>query len=140
MSPVYHFGKSSKRMSDRLRFATYRIKCFVWAEKLQSEPISGFGFASDISEAGVGVYVDAKIPIGTKVRIALEEGDAQPYAGTVAWCQRYTLGQKFHGHATLDHRVGIRFMFESESDRQRYLMYFNELKRKVTIISKDPLF
>jgi hypothetical protein len=140
MCPIYHIGKSSKRMSERLRFATFRIKCFLWAEKLQAEPITGFGFASDLSEAGVGIYVDAKIPVGTSVRIALEEGDTEPYAGTVAWCQRYTLGQKFHGHAALDHRVGVRFHFRDEAERQRYLMYFNELKRKVTVISKDRLF
>jgi len=140
MCPVYHIGKNSKRMSARLRFATYRIKCFLWADKLQPEPFSGFGFASDISEAGVGLYVDAKLPVGSVVRVALEEGSAEPYVGTVAWCQRYTLGQKFHGHATLDHRVGVRFHFRTEAKRQRYLMYFNELKRKVTLISKDKLF
>ncbi len=139
MCPVYHIGKSSKRMSERLRFATFRIKCFLWADKIQPEPFASFGFASDISEAGVGLYISVKLPVGTPVRVALEE-DAQPYQGTVAWSQRYTLGQKFHGHEALDHRVGVRFHFDNEADRQRYLMYFNELKRRVTIISKDPLF
>jgi len=140
MCPVYHMGKSRKRMNERLRFATYRIKCFLWVDKLQPEPFEGFGFASDISEAGVGMYINTKIAVLTPVRIAFEEEGSQPYEGAVAWCQRFTLGQNFHGHSALDHRLGLRFKFESESDRQRYLMYFNELKRKVSVFSKEPLF
>jgi hypothetical protein len=128
MCPVHHIGKSSKRMNERLRFATYRIKCFLLVGKSQPEPLTGFGFAADISEAGIGIYIDKKLTVGTPVLVSLEDEGSEPYAGVVAWCQRYTLEQRFHGHSALDHRVGVRFQFQSEADRQRYLMYFNELK------------
>jgi hypothetical protein len=139
MCPVHHIGKSSQRMKERLRFTTYRIKCFLWVGKAQPESLTGFGFASDISEAGIGIYVNKKIAVGTAAQISLEDENSPSHSGVVAWCQRYTLSQNFHGHSALDHRIGVRFHFDTEADRQRYLMYFNELKRKVTIFSKDPL-
>lgn len=140
MCPIHHIGKSTKRMNERLLFATFRIKCFLWVDQRQPEPIPGFGFASDISESGLGIYINTKLSPGTKVRISLEEETNQPYPGVVAWCQRYALEQRFHGHSALDHRLGIRFRFESEADHQRYLMYFNELRRRVNIFTKERLF
>lgn len=139
MCPIYHIGKSTKRMNERLRFATYKVKCWLWVGG-GSEPIPGFGFASDISEAGIGVYLDRKINVGTEVRIAIDEAEATPFPGLVAWCQRYSLEQRFHGHESLDHRLGIRFNFQSEAERQRYIMFFNELRRRVTIFSDNHDF
>lgn len=139
MCPIYHIGKSTKRMNERLRFATYRVKCWLWIED-QPEPVPGFGFASDISETGVGVYLDRKINVGTPVKVALEEETLQPFPAIVAWSQRYALEQRFHGHEALDHRLGMRFNFESEADRQRYIMFFNELRRRVTIFTDGAGF
>jgi hypothetical protein len=139
MCPIYHVGKSTKRMNERLRFSTHKVKCWLWLDGAPA-PIPGFGFASDISETGVGIYFDRKVNVGTTVRIALEEDGSSPFPGVVAWCQRYSLEQKFHGHDTLDHRLGIRFAFESEGERQRYIMFFNELRRRVTLLAKGPVF
>ncbi len=136
MCPIYHFGKSSKRMNERLRFATFRVKCWLSVAGTE-ESIPGFGFASDISESGIGIYLDRKINIGTVVQIKLEEESALPFPGIVAWCQRFSLEQRFHGHDGLDHRLGIRFAFESEPDRQRYIMYFNELRRRVNVFTSN---
>lgn len=140
MCPIHHMGKSSKRMNERLRFATYRVKCFLRLDRQPEQSIPGFGFTSDISETGIGIYINTKITVGANVRISLEDENSTFYPGVVAWCQRYKLEQKFHGHAALDHRVGLRFRFESEAEHQRYLMYFNDLRRRVNIFSKERLF
>jgi hypothetical protein len=139
MSPVHHFGKSKKRMNERLRFSTFRVKCWLWIED-SVEPIPGFGFASDISEAGIGIFLDRKVNVGVAVRVAIDEENAPPFPGYVAWCQRFSLEQRFHGHEALDHRLGIRYAFASESERQRYLIFFSELKQRVTLLSGGPSF
>jgi len=140
MSPIHHPSRTKKRVSERLRFATYRIKCYLWIENKEARAVEGFGFAADVSETGVGMYTDAKIPKGTFVRMALESEDSTSYRGYVAWCQRYALEQRFHGHESLDHRLGVSFLFESEAERQRYLMYFNDLRKRATFLNGDFKF
>src|SRR5262245_23900859 len=103
MCPVHHLGRASQRAGDRLRFVTFRVRCYLWLEATDEGPLHGFGFAADVSENGAGLYLDTRIPKGTAVRISLEEEGNTPYRGVVAWCQRYSLEQKFLGHHTLDH-------------------------------------
>ena len=123
-------------MNERLRFVTFKVQCWVRTER-EEALIPGFGFASDISETGIGIYLDRKINVGSPVKITLEDEASQPFPGVVAWSQRFSLEQKFHGHHSLDHRLGVRFTFESEGERQRYIMFFNELRRRVTIFAKE---
>lgn len=127
-------GRTDQRMSERMRFVTFRVKCFLWTEHRPDEPMKGFGFAADISETGAGIYIDTKLTKGHPVRIAFEDADADIYNGVIAWCQRIEMSQRFHGHAKLDHRIGIRLRFESDGERQRYLMLFNGLRKRVTAI------
>ena len=140
MCPIYNIGKSAKRMGDRMRFVTFRVNCFVWAGRENGEPLRSFGFASDISESGAGVFLDVKLAKGTPVRIAFEEESNTAHVGVAAWCRRYTLDQRFHAQTALDYRIGVQFFFESESDRQRWLMYFNDLRKRAAAVPNQFKF
>jgi hypothetical protein len=136
MSPIHHHHRrTNKRIVERLRFATFRVKCFLWTENHQNGPFSGFGFAGDVSETGVGIYTDFRLKSGTLVRIALEEESSDTYQGMVAWCQRYSLEQRFLGQQTQDHRLGIQLIFESEPERQRYLIQLGDLRKRASSLT-----
>ena len=140
MCPVYHLGRSNKRSGDRMRFVTFRVPCFLWVGKPESGPHRGFGFAADISEEGAGLYLDIKLAKATPVRLAFEDKEGSAHRGIVAWCRRYNMDQRFHGQSALDYRVGIEFFFESEADRQRYLIDFNELRKRATSLTGEYKF
>jgi hypothetical protein len=140
MSPIYHVGRTRKRLGERLRFATSRVNCFVWAESAGDAPIRGFGFLSDISEEGAGIYVDTKLPKSTVVTLAIEDENSTHYRGIVLWCRRYSMSQRLHSQATLDHRIGVQIVFASEEERQRYLMYFNDLRKRAAFLKGEFKF
>lgn len=140
MSPIHHLGKSKKRMGERLCFVTFRLKCFVWTDKDGGGPYEGFGFASDVSEEGVGIFLDRLLPKATPVSVALEDETNAPYRGLVIWGQHYSLQQRFHAQANLEFRAGIQFLFDSESERQRYLMYYNDLRKRATSVPNQFKF
>jgi hypothetical protein len=123
-----------------MRFVTYRVKCFVWNSKEGGGPVEGFGFASDIAEDGAGIFLDIKQAKGAIVKVALEEETNASYRGVVIWCRRYSMDQRFVGQANLEYRVGIQFLFESEGERQRYLMQYNDLRKRVSSIPNDFKF
>ena len=140
MSPIHNPGKSRKRLSERLRLATSRVGCFVWIEGSDEEPLRGYGFVSDISDGGFGIYMNVSLPKTTIVKVALEDEASEPYRGVILWSRRFNLDQRFHSQATLDFRLGVQLLFDSESERQRYLMYFNDLRKRATLLSGEFKF
>jgi hypothetical protein len=121
-------------MSERLRLVTFRVKCSVWNERDGAGPYNGFGFASDISPEGAGVFLERPFPKGTPVRIALEDDAQVPYSGMVAWCLRINLDQRFHAQANLEFRIGVQLLFATEAERQRYLMVYNDLRKRASSV------
>ena len=135
MSPIHNPGRSKSRASERLRFATFRLRCFLWTEGLDEGPLTGFGFAADISETGAGLYIGSRLNPGTQVRLAFESETAPTYRAVLMWCQRYSMEQRFLGGPSLDHRIGVRLQFITEAERQRYLEYYRELASRVLILT-----
>lgn len=129
-------NRNEKRASQRLKLATSRLRTFIWNEKKSMEAMKGFSFISEVSPAGVGLYVDHAMAVGTNVRIAFEAQDATSFKGQVMWCGRFSLGQKFIGKEALTHRLGIKILFSSEAERQRFLAYTNELKDRVLYLER----
>jgi len=127
-------NRNEKRATQRLRLATSRLRTFIWNEKKSMEAIKGFSFISEISPTGVGLYLDHAIAVGTSVRLAFETQDATSFRGQVMWCGRFSFGQKFIGKEALTHRLGIRVLFGSEAERQRFLAYTSELKDRVLFL------
>lgn len=138
--PVHHVGRSKKAMGGRMRFVTFRARCFLWLEKDGAEALHGFGFASDISEHGAEVFLDVKLPKGTLVRFALEEQGSTKFRGIVAWCRNYSLEQRFHGQTNLNYRVGLKLSFESEIERQHYIMACNDLRNRAAEVPSEYRF
>jgi hypothetical protein len=102
MSPIHNPGRKKKRLSERLRLATSRISCFVWIEGGAEAPLRGYGFVSDISDGGFGIYMNESVSKTTIVKVALEDETSEPYRGVVLWSRRFNLDQRFHSQATLD--------------------------------------
>jgi hypothetical protein len=140
MPPIHHRGRSGKRLSERLRLATSRVPCFLWAEGSPDEPLRGYGFISDISSEGAGIYLNVSLPKTTKVSVAIEDEAGVPYRGAVLWCRRHNLDQRFHSQAALDFLIGVQLIFDTESEQQRYLMYFNDLCRRATSLTGEFRF
>lgn len=135
MSPIHHPGKSRARAEERLKFATFRLRCFVWTERGDEGPFTGFGFASDLSETGAGLYVGVRLNPGTNLRVAFESESSPTYRAVLMWCQRHSLEQRFFGHPALEHRIGLRLQFITEAERQRYLEYYRELASRVLLLT-----
>lgn len=134
MSPIFHRTGDKKRAFERMHLATSRLKIFIWPGDSNPEPLQGFGFMSDLSESGVGVYVGRKLSPATSALIAFERADNVTYRGMVVWCNRFSLSQSFLGHDALNFRAGIKYLFSSEAERQRYLEYFAQLKARASVL------
>lgn len=131
-------NRNDKRATQRLRLATSRLRTFLWNEKKDTDvAIKGFSFVAEISSGGVGLYVDHAMSVGTTVKLAFEAKDATAFRGQVVWCGRFTLGQKFFGKEAVTHRLGIKMLFGSEAERQRFMTYTNELKGRVLFLEKS---
>jgi hypothetical protein len=140
MSPVFHRGGDKKRASERLHMVTSRLKIYVWAGSTEPEMIRGFGFLSDLSESGVGVYIGKQLPTASAVYVAFEKPDQVTYRGVIVWCNRFSFQQSFMGHDALSFRAGIKYLFGTEAERQRYLTYFSELKTRSTLVKPGMNF
>jgi hypothetical protein len=127
MCPVHHPGKNERRAADRLRLATHRLKIFVWDAATELDPHAGFGFVADLSPTGVGIFLEQGLPLGSQIRMGLQHVDGATYRGVVAWSQRYSLEQHFFGHQAHSYRVGVRCLFGSEAERQRYIAFQKEM-------------
>ncbi len=131
MCPIHRFGESDhKKLIEKLRFTTFRIRSFLWLEGAEPKRFEGFSFVSDFSQTGVGLYLKEKISATSRVRLAFEEEQAVSYRGTVVWANRFAFRQQFLGHEALQFRIGIRYHFGSEAERQRYLKYLNEMRER----------
>lgn len=138
MCPIHHQGKDSRRANERLRLATTRLKIYVWNARSEGTPNEGFGFLADISPSGVGIFLGEKLAAGTHVRLGFETADGMSFRGAVAWSMRYSLEQHFLGHSALSFRMGVRLLFGSEAERQRYLTYQKELCDRALALQTKP--
>lgn len=138
MCPIHHF--KNKRSSQRLKLATVRLKTYLWPRKDSDAPLEGFGFVADMSESGVGIYLGEKLGVGQAVRLAFESKGAPVYKGAVIWVSRYTLDQHFVGRKSLSFRIGIKFVFASEAERQRYAKFMEDVRRHATAVQPGMVF
>jgi hypothetical protein len=138
MSTVHHPKSRDARAAERLRLLTARLRIYVWNASDESEPSAGFGFVSDVSQSGIGIFLGRHIAPGTPVRLGFEHIDGVTYRGVVAWSGRYAHGQKFLGHEALQHRIGVRCLFGSEAERQRFLAYQRELRDRALLVRPEP--
>lgn len=128
-------NRDNKRTHERLRLVTARHKVYVWPEGNRGDPIAGFGFVADFSDEGVGIYLSERIRVRTPLYLAFEDIQAVTYRGNVVWTERVNLRQGFYGHDALNFRIGIKFLFASEAERQRYLEYFSLVQKRVQQIT-----
>jgi hypothetical protein len=141
MCPIHRFGESDhKKVLEKLRLTTFRVRSFLWIETTGNEPLEGFSFISDFTQTGVGLYLREKIPATIRVRIAFEEEQATSYRGTVVWANRFAFRQQFLGHEALQFRIGVRYQFGSEAERQRYIKYLNELRERALLVKGGMKF
>jgi hypothetical protein len=108
----------------------------VWETVADETPKAGFCFLSEFSPSGAGLFLDSEIPPASFVRLAFESIDGPTYRATVVWANRFSLRQQFFGHESLSYRIGVRFQFVSEAERQRYIQYLDELKGRALLL--DP--
>lgn len=137
--PIHHTEDMKKRASERMKLITMRLRCYLWLGN-SADPIEGFTFLSDFSEKGAGLYMGKKIDPGREVRIAFESKENPPIVTEVIWCNRYSLEQHFLGHQALNFRLGLKYIFATEAERQRYIEFMEGLKRKCKSIGTGMIF
>jgi hypothetical protein len=141
MSLIHRPERNEKRSQERLRLTTYRLRVFLWPEDGEClERYDGFSFVSDFSFGGVGLYLATKIAVGESVRVAFDSPEGPTFKAIVAWENRISYRQQFLGHDSLSHRLGLKFQFGTEAERQRYLEYFEQLKARVLQIAPGMNF
>jgi hypothetical protein len=135
MCPIHSPKDKERRPEQRLRLATFRLKVFVWPKENETRVLSGFGFLSEFSLAGAGLFLPDQLAPASLVRLSFGADSGPTYRAIVAWSNRFSLRQRFVGHDALSFRVGVKYQFGSEAERQRCLKYFDELKK--TVLSLD---
>jgi hypothetical protein len=141
MCPIHHPpGRRERRSEERLRQATFRLRVYVWQSMAEEEPLAGFCFLSEFSPSGAGLFLEKELAPASFVRLAFESVDGPTYRASVVWANRFALRQQFVGHEALSYRVGVRFQFVSEAERQRYLKYLEELKGRALLIESGMKF
>lgn len=138
MSPV-HFTKKDNRTFERLRLVTIKVPIFLWDADTEHMR-KGFGFVADFSESGAGVFVPDQLTNDSIVLVAFEAESAASYRGRIVWCNRFALEQKFFGHKGLSYRAGIKFLFSSEAQRQHYLEYLQEIRKRAMVAKPGLAF
>ena len=139
MSPIYIGGKIKKkepdrRLENRLRLAVSRFKVLVWSRVSNDNTThEAFGFLADLSDTGVGLFIGESFDKGDAVYIAFDEAKTDPCRGIVMWSSRYSLEQHFIGHKALNFRMGLKFQFGSEADRQKFLLFYESMRSKLTM-------
>jgi hypothetical protein len=131
MCPIHNPKNSERRSEKRLRLTTFRLKVFVWPKESEERPLRGFGFLSEFSASGAGLFLPDQLAPASLVRLGFEAESGPTYRAIVVWSNRFSLRQKFVGHDSLSFRVGVKYQFGSEAERQRCLKYFDELKKAV---------
>jgi hypothetical protein len=106
----------------------------------EEEPLAGFCFLSEFSPSGAGLFLEKELTPASFVRVAFESVEGPTYRASVIWANRFALRQQFVGHEALSYRVGVRFQFVSEAERQRYLKYLDELKGRSLLIDSGMKF
>lgn len=141
MCPIHKFGESDhKKVIERLRLTTFRIRSFLWIESENRPPLEGFSFISDFTQTGIGLYLKEKIPAASPVRVSFESESGISHRGMVFWSNRFAFRQQFLGHESLQFRIGVRYQFGSEAERQRYLKYLEELRSKALAVKGEMKF
>lgn len=141
MCPIHHPpGRRDRRSEARLRQATFRMRVYVWPSAAEEEPLVGFCFFSEFSPSGAGLFLEKELAPASSVRLAFESVDGPTYRASVIWANRFAFKQHFVGHEALSCRVGVRFQFGSEAERQRYLKYLEEIKGRALLISSGMKF
>jgi len=83
--------------------------------------ITGYSLTKDLSEGGIGLPSDGKIPNGDEVNITIAlRGDAQktiPATAKVVWSRRNS------EHWKSKYSAGLQFMYISPHDKQMLLDY-----------------
>ncbi|MGZ3694829.1 MAG: hypothetical protein ACXWQO_11680 [Bdellovibrionota bacterium] len=133
--PILPKNGDKKKRKARLRLVTARQKIYVFPDGSDHEPISGFGFVGDFSDGEIALYAGRKLRLQTPVHVAFGDSGAVTYRGHVIWTEQVALSQNFLGHESLKYRIGIKFLFVSEAERQRYLAYFAGVRHRVQEIN-----
>lgn len=126
----------AKRLASRMRMITYRLPVYIWLEKSKT-PMHSFAFIADFAEDGIGIYLEKKIKALNFVRIAFENEEATSFNGKIMWCDRFALEQRYIGGSALKFRAGVKFIFSAESERKKYLDYFNEVQGRMKYLSGE---
>jgi hypothetical protein len=125
--------KKGKRVKDKIRLTTQRIRAYVFTSK--GKTMAGFVFVGDMSETRISLYLDRNVRVGAEIQIAFEQEAAQAFKARMLVCNRFSMHQSFLGTPALDYRATIQFAFSSEFERQQFLKYYQELKDRFLFLS-----
>jgi hypothetical protein len=141
MCPIHKLeSRDPNKVLEKLRFTTFRMKSFLWVDRRESEPLHGFGFISEFTTSGVGLYLTESVPATSSVRLAFETVEGISYRGMVMWSNRFAFRQQYLGHEALKFRIGVRYVFGSEAERQRYLKYLEEIRNNALNVKGKMIY
>ena len=124
-----HRGKktSTKREDVRTYIPFQRVKAEIQNEVTKAI-VEGRVFLNDLSASGVGLFTPTPLVTGDKVSIVIEEPKHIFIKGKVIWCAQYTMSTKIISSTeNFTYRVGIKFIFDSEEERNAVKEYCNSL-------------
>lgn len=114
------------RREKRREIPFHRVSAEIKLEESEEVTASRV-FLNDLSPAGVGCFVPMAIDKGQKVSMVIEQPKHLFVKGEVMWCTPYTLNTKVLSPEQFSYRIGIRFSFESDAEREAVATYCNDL-------------
>ena len=84
-------------------------------------------FLNDLNPTGMGCFCSISIAKGELVTIVLEQPKHLYVKGTVMWCTPYNMDSKVLSTESFKFRMGIRFNFEDDEEKNALQKFCDEL-------------
>jgi hypothetical protein len=124
---------AKKRQQDRLKRPMHIRKVRVEVKLTggtAEQPLTDTQLLlNDLTPAGIGLYAHQCLPAGQELTITVAEPHPISLRGKVVWCQEIHSQSHVISNHFFSHRVGIKFLFNNEEERQAAEQYCSDLSK-----------
>jgi len=121
-----------QRQKERKHIPFYRVSAEIMIESTK-EVANSRVFLNDMSPTGVGCFTNIPIEKGEVISLVIEQPRHLFVKGQVLWCSPYSMSTKVLSQETFKFRVGIKFSFTDDEEREAIKKFCQDLYVQSTI-------
>ena len=138
MSMIRGFGprKPGSKRKEKKAVPLARVRAEIQLESTK-DIIEGRVFLSDLHASGVGLFVEKKLDRGETLSIVIEQPKHLFLKASVTSCSLYSLDKKVISAENFNYRVQVKFIFESDEEKDEVRKYCAELFSSADAVEKQ---